>query len=133
MSRKREPPIHSNSFEDQVGLHQALRSVLSSSECTKARTVKGDTITLKSINTTVYQTCAVGLAQIFEAMLWSDPRAIQGRQLSARGAGVEFGQDVTHEFLRTNRSALIIRSHECVREGFELLHSGRLITLFSAR
>ncbi|CAN0114314.1 unnamed protein product [Pylaiella littoralis] len=86
MSRKREPPIHGNSFEDQI----------------------------------------------FEAMLWSDPRPIQGRQISARGAGVEFGQDVTHEFLRTNRAALIIRSHECVREGFELLHSGRLITLFSA-
>jgi hypothetical protein len=30
--------------------------------------------------------------QLFEAMLWSDPRPIQGRQLSARGAGVEFGQ-----------------------------------------
>lgn len=66
-------------------------------------------------------------------MLWSDPRPIQGRQMSARGAGVEFGQDITHEFLRTNHAALIIRSHECVREGFELLHSGRLITLFSAR
>ena len=65
--------------------------------------------------------------------MWSDPRPIQGRQLSARGAGVEFGQDITHEFLRTNHAALIIRSHECVREGFELLHSGRLITLFSAR
>ncbi|CAM9314521.1 unnamed protein product, partial [Phaeothamnion confervicola] len=70
--------------------------------------------------------------KLFEAMLWSDPRTIQGRQLSARGAGVEFGQAVTHEFLRTNKAALVIRSHECVREGFELLHSGRLITLFSA-
>ncbi|CAM9294698.1 unnamed protein product, partial [Choristocarpus tenellus] len=86
MSRKREPPIHSNVFEDQL----------------------------------------------FEAMLWSDPRPIQGRQISARGAGVEFGEDVTHEFLRTNHAALVIRSHECVREGFELLHGGRLITLFSA-
>lgn len=46
---------------------------------------------------------------------------------------MEFGQDITHEFLRTNHVALIIRSHECVSEGFELLHSGRLITLFSAR
>lgn len=73
------------------------------------------------------------IPQVFEAMLWSDPRPIQGRQMSARGAGVEFGQDITHEFLRTNHAALIIRSHECVREGFELLHSGRLITLFSAR
>ncbi|CAB1105840.1 unnamed protein product [Ectocarpus sp. CCAP 1310/34] len=97
MSRKREPPIHGNSFEDQArGANQS------------------------------------SIEEIFEAMLWSDPRPIQGRQMSARGAGVEFGQDITHEFLRTNHAALIIRSHECVREGFELLHSGRLITLFSA-
>ena len=86
MDRKREPPIHSPTFEDQL----------------------------------------------FEAMLWSDPRPTGGRQSSARGAGVEFGEDVTFEFLRTNRMALVIRSHECVREGFELLHAGRLITLFSA-
>jgi protein phosphatase len=86
ISRRREPPIHGQAFEDQL----------------------------------------------FEAMLWSDPRSIHGRQTSSRGAGVEFGQDVTHEFLRANHAALIIRSHECVQEGFQLVHGGRLITLFSA-
>lgn len=45
---------------------------------------------------------------------------------------MEFGQEVTFEFLKKNRVALIVRSHECVHEGFELAHSGRLITLFSA-
>ncbi|RLN88140.1 hypothetical protein BBJ28_00022065, partial [Nothophytophthora sp. Chile5] len=70
--------------------------------------------------------------KIFEDMLWSDPRAIQSRQPSERGAGVEFGVNVTNNFCLVNKIALIIRSHECVPEGFEILHGGRLITLFSA-
>jgi len=45
---------------------------------------------------------------------------------------VEFGQDVTFDFLRTNQLALVVRSHECVNEGYELIHNGRLMTLFSA-
>ncbi|RLN48703.1 hypothetical protein BBJ29_003070 [Phytophthora kernoviae] len=70
--------------------------------------------------------------KIFEDMLWSDPRPIQTRQPSERGAGVEFGVSVTNNFCLVNKIALIIRSHECVVEGFEILHGGRLITLFSA-
>jgi len=87
ISRKREPPVHSEVFEDRL----------------------------------------------YEEMLWSDPRAnLAGKQLSTRGAGIEFGQDVTFEFLRTNQLALIVRSHECVSEGYDLVHNGRLMTLFSA-
>ncbi|RHY33823.1 hypothetical protein DYB32_001382 [Aphanomyces invadans] len=41
--------------------------------------------------------------KIYEDMLWSDPRTIA-----------------------------VIRSHECVPEGYDVLHGGRLITLFSA-
>lgn len=70
--------------------------------------------------------------KIFEDMLWSDPRPIQSRQPSERGAGVEFGVSVTNNFCLVNKIALIIRSHECVLEGFDILHGGRLITLFSA-
>jgi protein phosphatase len=70
--------------------------------------------------------------KIYEDMLWSDPRPISTRQPSERGAGVEFGVDVTNNFCLVNRIALVIRSHECVPEGFEILHGGRLITLFSA-
>ncbi|CAH0493428.1 unnamed protein product [Peronospora farinosa] len=70
--------------------------------------------------------------KIFEDLLWSDPRPIQSRQPSERGAGVEFGITVTNNFCFVNKIALIIRSHECVIEGFEILHGGRLITLFSA-
>lgn len=86
ISRKREPPLHQEGFEDKI----------------------------------------------YEDMLWSDPRSIQSRQPSERGAGVEFGVDVTNNFCLVNKIALVIRSHECVQEGFEILHGGRLITLFSA-
>ncbi|KAH9124032.1 hypothetical protein AeMF1_005128 [Aphanomyces euteiches] len=70
--------------------------------------------------------------KIFEDMLWSDPRTIAGRQPSERGAGTEFGHEVTNNFCAVNRVALVIRSHECVPEGYDVLHGGRLITLFSA-
>ncbi|CAH0479066.1 unnamed protein product [Peronospora belbahrii] len=70
--------------------------------------------------------------KIFEDLLWSDPRPIGSRQPSERGAGIEFGIQVTNNFCLVNKIALIIRSHECVIEGYEILHGGRLITLFSA-
>ncbi|KDO21505.1 hypothetical protein SPRG_12469 [Saprolegnia parasitica CBS 223.65] len=86
ISRKREPPLHQQGFEDKI----------------------------------------------YEDMLWSDPRAIASRQPSERGAGTEFGHEVTNNFCAVNRVALVIRSHECVPEGYDVLHGGRLITLFSA-
>ena len=77
--------------------------------------------------------------RLFEDLLWSDPRPsatypakIAGRVSSARGAGVEFGPDVTEKFCAENGFALVIRSHECVNEGSEIQHNGRLITVFSA-
>eukprot|EP00936_MAST-01D_sp_MAST-1D-sp1_P002439 g2439.t1 len=70
--------------------------------------------------------------RLIEDLLWSDPRNISGTQPSERGAGVEFGQEITNNFCAVNSVALVIRSHECVMEGFEVLHGGRLITLFSA-
>ena len=57
---------------------------------------------------------------------------LRGRRPSDRGAGVEFGPDVTNQFCITNSIALVLRSHECVQEGYEVLHDGRLITIFSA-
>ena len=77
--------------------------------------------------------------KIFEDLIWSDPRPtatypgrLTGRRPSDRGAGVEFGPDVTNQFCITNSVALVLRSHECVQEGYEVLHDGRLITIFSA-
>jgi diadenosine tetraphosphatase ApaH/serine/threonine PP2A family protein phosphatase len=77
--------------------------------------------------------------KIYEDLIWSDPRPtgtypqrIMGRRPSDRGAGVEFGPDVTNQFCVDNSIALVLRSHECVQEGYEVLHDGRLITIFSA-
>jgi len=65
-------------------------------------------------------------------MLWSDPQVPRGRSPSKRGVGVAFGQDVTENFLETNDLKLVIRSHEMKEEGYEIEHSGKLITIFSA-
>jgi protein phosphatase len=77
--------------------------------------------------------------RLYEDLLWSDPRPtanypepLKGYKVSDRGAGIEFGPDVTNGFCMTNSVALVIRSHECVQEGYEVLHGGRLITIFSA-
>ncbi|RHZ10391.1 hypothetical protein DYB26_005464 [Aphanomyces astaci] len=45
--------------------------------------------------------------KIYEDMLWSDPRTIPGRQPSERGAGTEFGHEVTNNFCAVNRVALV--------------------------
>lgn len=65
-------------------------------------------------------------------MLWSDPQPGRGRIPSKRGVGVAFGQDVTENFLKTNELKLVIRSHEMKEDGYEVEHSGKLITVFSA-
>jgi serine/threonine-protein phosphatase 5 len=45
-------------------------------------------------------------------MLWSDPYAMNGRGPSPRGAGMQFGPDVTKTFLEKNGLELVIRSHQ---------------------
>eukprot|EP00741_Cyanophora_paradoxa_P015522 tig00020902_g14983.t1 len=65
-------------------------------------------------------------------MLWSDPQPAPGWGPSKRGVGVAFGPDVTKRFLDDNGLDLVIRSHECKDEGYEVEAGGRLITIFSA-
>jgi len=65
-------------------------------------------------------------------LLWSDPRDENGCRPSDRGAGVYFGEDVTDKFLKENNLTLLIRSHEVKMEGYEIQHSGKTITIFSA-
>lgn len=68
---------------------------------------------------------------IFNDMLWSDPSDRSGKHESRRGAGCQFGGDVTAKFLRENGLSRIIRSHECV-DGIENWFNRTLITVFSA-
>mmetsp|Transcript_43168 Transcript_43168/g.115463 ORF Transcript_43168/g.115463 Transcript_43168/m.115463 type:complete len:503 (+) Transcript_43168:66-1574(+) len=65
-------------------------------------------------------------------LLWSDPGPLPGRQPSKRGVGVAFGPDVAERFLKANGLDLLIRSHECKDDGYEVEHGGRTITVFSA-
>lgn len=44
----------------------------------------------------------------------------------------QFGPDVTQAFLEENQLDYIIRSHEVKAEGYEVAHSGRCVTVFSA-
>ena len=46
--------------------------------------------------------------------------------------GVAFGPDVTKSFLRENGLQLLVRSHEVRDEGYDVMHDGYCITVFSA-
>uniref|UniRef100_A0AAY5F0C9 Serine/threonine-protein phosphatase n=1 Tax=Electrophorus electricus TaxID=8005 RepID=A0AAY5F0C9_ELEEL len=65
-------------------------------------------------------------------LLWSDPQPQNGRSISKRGVSCQFGPDVTQRFLEQNKLQYIIRSHEVKAEGYEITHSGKCITVFSA-
>jgi serine/threonine-protein phosphatase 5 len=65
-------------------------------------------------------------------LLWSDPQGLPGRSASKRGCGIQFGPDVTKNFLDHNNLKMLIRSHEVKHEGYEIAHNGRCVTIFSA-
>ena len=65
-------------------------------------------------------------------LLWSDPQPQVGRSMSKRGVGTQFGPDVTQAFLKDNNLDYVIRSHEVKQEGYEVMHDGKCITIFSA-
>ncbi|ORX90653.1 putative phospho protein phosphatase [Basidiobolus meristosporus CBS 931.73] len=65
-------------------------------------------------------------------MLWSDPQPQMGRGPSKRGVGLQFGPDVTENFLKTNDLDLVIRSHEVKDNGYVIEHNGKCVTVFSA-
>ena len=65
-------------------------------------------------------------------LLWSDPQERNGRAASKRGVGSSFGPDVTKKFLENNGLTMIVRSHEVKDDGYEVMHNGQLVTVFSA-
>lgn len=69
----------------------------------------------------------------FCELLWNDPNnEIRGKKSSKRGIGFEFGPDISAAFCRRNNIDYVIRSHEMKPEGYEVQHSGQVITIFSA-
>ncbi|XP_044729651.1 serine/threonine-protein phosphatase rdgC [Chrysoperla carnea] len=70
--------------------------------------------------------------QVFD-ILWSDPQPSEGCVPNAlRGAGTYFGPDVSRNFLKNNKLMYLVRSHECKPDGYEIIHNGTVITIFSA-
>lgn len=65
-------------------------------------------------------------------LLWTDPQPENGRSMSKRGLGIQFGPDVTEKFCVKNKIRKVLRSHEVRMGGVEVEHNGRLITVFSA-
>ena len=55
-----------------------------------------------------------------------------GGRKAKRGVSCMFGPDVTQRFLDDNGLKLLVRSHEVKPDGYELMHEGRCITVFSA-
>jgi len=77
-------------------------------------------------------------------ILWSDPvDEDRGQSFGAHAshrdnkAGViqSFSYDVTEAFCEMNRIAMVVRSHESIKKGagYEIMHGGKLATVFSAR
>jgi len=73
------------------------------------------------------------LTTYFEDILWSDPRdGINGVQVSPRGLGKLFGEDVTSKLLDLTGTKTLIRSHEPY-DGVNVNHSGKVLTVFSRK
>ena len=71
--------------------------------------------------------------EVEKDLLWSDPFNGFGERQSRRGAGVEFGEDVTKKICSRVGVKKIIRSHE-PRKAFEgpyYEHGGRVVTVSS--
>ena len=71
-------------------------------------------------------------AKIIEDILWSDPDDKMGVGSSPRGAGLLFGPDETAEFCSNNGLQYLVRAHQCVMDGSQMMHDGKCITIFSA-
>lgn len=73
-------------------------------------------------------------------IVWSDPitdarpSEWQPHYQQGRGADIlSFSSQTTQEFCTRNRISMILRGHEVAEQGYEMLHGGRLCTVFSAR
>ncbi|KAJ6248453.1 serine/threonine-protein phosphatase pp2a-related [Anaeramoeba flamelloides] len=65
-------------------------------------------------------------------LVWSDPDQRTGFNENSRGAGFTFGPNITERFLKTNKLNLIVRAHQLFQRGYNITHSEKCITIFSA-
>ena len=60
---------------------------------------------------------ALVILAIIMFSLWSDPFENEGWGLSPRGAGYNFGEDISALFNETNGLSLVCRAHQLAMEG----------------
>jgi serine/threonine-protein phosphatase 2A catalytic subunit len=65
-------------------------------------------------------------------LLWSDPHEQAGWATSFRGAGFNFGPDISEQFNHNNGLKLIARAHQLIMDGYLSAHTGNIVTVFSA-
>jgi len=73
-------------------------------------------------------------------LLWSDPTdesvGLHPHAMASfnqkRGVGTKFGSAAVENFCKVNGVDMIIRAHECVKDGWKLTCNGRCVTVFSA-
>lgn len=75
--------------------------------------------------------------ELMQNIVWSDPQPMEGVSSNEeRGCGVRYGPDVVFKFLADHGLTYLIRSHEAVDDGYELLdcdeHGMSAVTVFSA-
>lgn len=68
-------------------------------------------------------------------LMWSDPNSddpFKDYEVSPRGAGYYFGQNITKQFLHNNNLEEIIRAHQLSHDGYIEHHEKKCLTVFSA-
>lgn len=65
-------------------------------------------------------------------LLWSDPHDHAGWATSFRGAGFNFGPDISEQFNHNNGLKMICRAHQLINDGYLIAHQGNIVTVFSA-
>ena len=72
--------------------------------------------------------------KVVEDILWSDPVNSEGEYLNPRGAGMEFGRDISQLVCQRLGISRIVRAHDPrkVLDGPCVQHNGRVITVNSS-
>ena len=65
-------------------------------------------------------------------LLWSDPTESIFMFLESQSRGVEWGVGATTMFCDANKLSMIVRAHQCVKEGVSMIHHGNVVTVFSS-
>ncbi|KAL0234379.1 hypothetical protein PCE1_001415 [Barthelona sp. PCE] len=65
-------------------------------------------------------------------LVWSDPDQRPGWFISPRGAGYNFGKDISSQFLHNNGLNMLVRAHQLMMNGYQWTHDQQVVTVFSA-